>query len=166
MLFVSLQETKLHLILQSPKFGWNCTVSILQKADSLKWFVHRIYGLPGLVETIRNAHTEFIIWLVGITVSLFLVETTYGPHWVYVPCRFVTVSHVWLKLFLSDPSLSYFASQNSSPPYVWSKPIDGPHWVNFALQTFTASQVWSKLYCGSLRARCLITGLPIFGWSE
>ena len=33
--------------------------------------MRRIYGLPDLVETIRNAFTEFTVWLVGITVSLF-----------------------------------------------------------------------------------------------
>ena len=33
--------------------------------------MRRIYGLPGLVETIRNALTDFKFWLVGITVSLF-----------------------------------------------------------------------------------------------
>ena len=76
---------------------------VLKTVYSHKWLVRRIYGLLDLVETIRNAFTEFTVWLVGITVSLFLVETTDGPHWVYVPCRFLQSPTIWLKLFLSGP---------------------------------------------------------------
>ena len=138
---------------------------VLQTVYSHKWLVRRIYGLPDLVETIRNAFTEFTVWLVGITVSLFWSKLQTALTEFMCLADFYSLPRFGWNCFLAALTelfcqSEFIVSLRLVEAYSW------PSLSEYSLQILTISQVWLKLLLRISLSTVPTQGLPIFGRND